>query len=64
MPASFRYVFRYAPGEGVVRRVAIKGREGRDNLVAVREGLRPGDIIAVAGVSFLRDGQKVTLLEN
>lgn len=58
------YIFRYDPAEGVVRRVAIKGGEGRDNLIAVREGLRPGDIIAIAGVSFLRDGQKVTLLEN
>jgi multidrug efflux pump subunit AcrA (membrane-fusion protein) len=35
-----------------------------DNNVAVKEGVKPGDIIVVAGVSFLEDGQKVKLMER
>ena len=57
------HVFRYDPETGSVRRVFVKGGEGvRDNLVAIVEGVNAGDIIAAAGVSFLRDGQAVTLL--
>ncbi len=36
----------------------------RDNEIAVLSGLSEGDVIATAGVSFLRDGQTVTLLEQ
>jgi RND family efflux transporter MFP subunit len=36
----------------------------RDNEVAVLSGLTEGDIIATAGVAFLRDGQEVTLLDE
>jgi RND family efflux transporter MFP subunit len=36
----------------------------RDNDIAVLEGLEEGDIIATAGVPFLRDGQQVTLLDE
>ena len=36
----------------------------RENAIAVLEGLEEGEIIATAGVSFLRDGQKVTLLDE
>jgi multidrug efflux pump subunit AcrA (membrane-fusion protein) len=35
-----------------------------DNSVAVLEGLEEGDIIATAGVTFLNDGQQVTLLDE
>lgn len=57
------YVFKYDPAEGVVRRTAIKS-EGiiSGNLISVAEGVGAGDIVAGAGVSFLRDGQKVKLL--
>ena len=34
----------------------------RYNQIAVLEGLAEGEVIATAGVSFLRDGQRVTLL--
>ena len=34
------------------------------NSIAVLEGLDEGSIIATAGVSFLRDGQRVTLLDE
>ena len=33
-------------------------------MAIVSEGLKEGDIIAVAGVSFLADGMKVKLLEK
>jgi len=36
----------------------------RDNDIAVLSGLEEGDVIATAGVSFLRDGQTVTLLDK
>ncbi len=34
----------------------------RENMAIVFEGINEGDIVAVAGVSFLKDGQKVRLL--
>jgi hypothetical protein len=33
-------------------------------MTIVSEGLSAGDIIAVAGVSFLADGMKVKLMEH
>ena len=56
------YVFKYDRKTGAVRKSEITGREGRDNLVQVTTGVKAGDILAAAGVSFLRDGQKVKLL--
>ncbi len=55
-------VFRFEPEQGIVRRVSVRfvGSIAAD-AVAV-EGLEIGDIIAAAGVSFLRDGQRVRLL--
>jgi anaerobic C4-dicarboxylate transporter len=34
-----------------------------NNEVFISDGLREGDIIAIAGVAFLRDGQQVSLLD-
>ncbi|MEM8986620.1 MAG: efflux RND transporter periplasmic adaptor subunit [Pseudomonadota bacterium] len=58
------YVFKYDADAGVVRKSAVRGERGGvdGNLVAVEEGLAAGDIIAAAGVSFLRDGQRVKLM--
>jgi len=56
------YVFIFDEGSGSVKRVEIRGRAGRDNMVQVIEGVKAGDIVAAAGVSFLRDGQKVKLM--
>jgi hypothetical protein len=36
----------------------------RDNDIVVMTGLSERDIIAIAGVSFLRDGQTVTLIQE
>lgn len=57
------YVFKYDPANGVVRKTPIRGTGAvSDNLIGITEGLESGDIIAAAGVSFLRDGQRVKLL--
>lgn len=63
--AAQGYVFKFDPDSGVVRRTPISGSSVVDgNLVGVSEGVAAGDIVAAAGVSFLRDGQKVTLLQR
>ncbi len=56
------YVFIYDPETSTVRRTLVRGRGATDNHAAVSEGIQPGDIVAVAGVSFLTDGQKVKLM--
>lgn len=56
------YVFKYQPDSGTVVKTFVKGRPGRDNLVGLTEGVGPGDIVAAAGVSFLQDGQRVSLM--
>ena len=56
------YVFRFDEGTSTVQRVPVRGKGLRDNMVVITEGIAAGDVIAVAGVSFLRDGQKVKLL--
>lgn len=63
--AAQGYVFKFDAAAGVVNRVPIAG-EGvvSGNLISVSEGLEAGDIIAAAGVSFLRDGQAVVLLDD
>ncbi|MBL6598355.1 MAG: efflux RND transporter periplasmic adaptor subunit [Alphaproteobacteria bacterium] len=57
------FVFKFDAESGQVRRTAVKGVGVIDgNLVGVAGGIKPGDVIAAAGVSLLRDGQRVTLL--
>ena len=58
------YVFVYDAESSIVRRTAIDDAGIRDSDVVVTSGLKAGDIIAVAGVSFLRDGQRVRLMEQ
>ena len=57
------FVFKYDAQSGQVRRTAVQGVGViRGNLVGVSGGIEPGDIVAAAGVSLLRDGQRVTVL--
>ncbi len=57
------YLFKYDVDAGVFRKVPVRGGEGTsENLIEIVEGVAAGDIIAAAGVSFLRDGQRVKLL--
>ena len=57
-------VFVYDAESSSVRKSPIRTGGVGDNAIAVLEGLDEGDIIATAGVSFLRDGQQVTLLDQ
>jgi multidrug efflux pump subunit AcrA (membrane-fusion protein) len=57
-------VFVYDAETSTVRKRAIVSGGVLDNYVAVLEGLEEGDVIATAGVTFLHDGQTVTLLER
>ena len=56
------YVFVYDAAASVVRRTPVRGRPGRDDMVEITDGVNAGDVVAVAGVTFLRDGQKVKLM--
>lgn len=56
------HVFVFDPASSTVVKTPISARGAADNMVSVFEGLEAGDVIAVAGVSFLTDGQKVRLM--
>lgn len=56
------YVFKFDEASGAVRKTPITGIKGRENFIEITDGVAAGDIVAAAGVSFLRDGQKVKLL--
>lgn len=58
------YVFVFDPQTSTVRRTQIRADAVSDNMAVVKEGISAGDIVAVAGVSFLSDGQEVKLLEQ
>lgn len=59
------YIFKYDTDAGVVRKTPVQNGEGiKDNFIEIIDGVEAGDIIAIAGVSFLRDGQAVRLMNN
>jgi RND family efflux transporter MFP subunit len=57
-------VFVFDPESSTVQKRPIRTGGVADNEIAVLEGLEEGDIVATAGVSFLSDGQEVTLLDE
>ena len=57
------YIFVFDADSSTVRQVAVRSEGVRDNQVVISEGLGGGDVIAVAGVSFLSDGQRVKLMQ-
>jgi len=59
---TFVYVFDEATSTVKKRAIIIAGV--RENSLIVIDGLKLGDKVASAGVSFLREGQKVKLLSN
>lgn len=62
---SSDFVFRYNPDTSTVSRVLVNSASAvRDDHIAVSEGVTAGDVIVTAGVSFLRDGQQVRLIES
>lgn len=58
------YAFVYDPQTSTVKKTPVRSRGTADKRVIIDEGLEAGDIIAVAGVSFLADGLEVKLLEG
>lgn len=61
-PPTRANVFVFDEAAGVVRLREIQARNLRDNFAEVTDGVEPGDIVAVAGVHHLHDGQRVKLL--
>ena len=57
-------VYVFDAQTSTVRKTTIRHGGIRDNNIIVEQGLAAGDVIAVAGVSFLRDGQQVRLMEQ
>ena len=58
------HVFIFDKTTATVKKTAVKGGGVTGNRVGVTEGVKAGDIIAVAGVTFLEDGQKVKLMKE
>ncbi|MEM8743362.1 MAG: efflux RND transporter periplasmic adaptor subunit [Pseudomonadota bacterium] len=56
-------VYVFDPETGTVKRRDVKTAGIRENKFLIIEGLEPGEHVATAGVSFLREGMKVKLLE-
>ena len=63
---AFGYVFIYDPETSKVRKtpIEIPKDSAQDNMVQISKGVSAGDQIAVAGVSFLNDGQQVKLMQR
>ena len=62
--AQEHYVFVYDAKSSSVSRRKIVVRDIRNNRVEITGDLKGGEIIATAGVPFLREGQKVQLLSG
>jgi RND family efflux transporter MFP subunit len=58
------FVFIFDSESKTIKRTPIKGKGATDNFAHIFEGVKAGDVVATAGVSFLRDGQKVKLLQQ
>ena len=56
------YVFIYDPATQTVKKTAVKGAGALDSFVNVIDGVKAGDVVASAGVTFLNDDQKVKLM--
>ena len=62
--ANRGYAFVYDPQTSTVKKTPVYIGASLHNRAVVYEGLKAGDIIAVAGVSFLADGLKVKLMKE
>ena len=58
------HIFIFDKETSTVKKTPVKGGGVRGNWVGVTQGVKAGDIIAVAGVTFLEDGQKVKLMKT
>jgi len=65
LPKTERYVYVFDPGSSTVRKTIVEARRGViGDQVIITAGIEPGDVIVVAGVPFLRDGQEVKLMSS
>jgi RND family efflux transporter MFP subunit len=62
--ANRGFAFVYDPETSTVKKTSVHSRGTDQKKAIVDEGLAEGDIIAVAGVSFLADGMKVKLMKK
>jgi RND family efflux transporter MFP subunit len=58
------FVFVYQPESSTVEKRTVRIAGLRGGSVEIRDGLKEGDVVAVAGVHFLVDGQHVALIED
>jgi len=58
------FAFIYDPETSTVQKTGVRFHGTEHKKMLVHEGLAAGDIIAVAGVSFLADGMKVKLMKR
>jgi RND family efflux transporter MFP subunit len=58
------FVYVYDSKTSTVKKTQIEGGSVRGNSAVISGGVKDGDIIAIAGVSFLEDGQKVKLMKQ
>ena len=61
--ANQGYVFVYDPQTSMVKKTPVRFSGSIQKNAIVTDGLKAGDIIATAGVSFLADGMKVKLMK-
>lgn len=57
-------VWKFDPASSKVVRTAIEAGEGPGTNYVVKSGLKGGDLVAVAGIHALKDGQQVKLVEE
>jgi multidrug efflux system membrane fusion protein len=59
-----RHIYLFDPDTSSVRKTAVKAKGLVGNQIIITAGVSPGDVVVVAGVPFLRDGQKVKLMNS
>jgi len=62
--ANQGFAFVYDSGTSTVKKTAVRSRGSENKEIIIYEGLAAGDIIAVAGVSFLAEGMQVKLMKQ
>ncbi|WP_299849808.1 efflux RND transporter periplasmic adaptor subunit [uncultured Roseovarius sp.] len=57
-------VYVFDPASSTIKRRTVAVGGVRENSIVIVDGLSEGDLVASAGVSFLKDGQQVKLLDE
>ncbi len=58
------FVYVFDPETSTVRKAAVEGKGMIGDQAIITRGIAPGDVVVVAGVPFLRDGQEVKLMHS